>query len=357
MTPADQKYVQIWYWGGALLVFIILVIGGITRLTGSGLSIVDWKPIMGVIPPITEADWAETFDKYREFPEYQQRNRGMNLDEFKFIFFWEYMHRMAGRVLGFFFIVPFGWFLIKKKFSARQLRRALFLLFLGILQAFMGWYMVQSGLIDDPHVSPYRLAFHLLLAFAIFGCCIWFAMDLRPGKRSDPDLMPWGFNINGWLIAMIVLLVLQIVWGAFVSGLHAGHVYNTFPKMNQYWIPPEAWLLEPFVRNLFENPAAVQWVHRVLGTVLTGLVLYIWARVFMSSGIKPVKWWSVALLAAVLIQYLIGVYTLLYHVPISLGVLHQAFAMILFGIVTGFYHTVFRIEKKIRYNEPGIVNR
>jgi heme a synthase len=351
MTPANNKYIRFWYWGGAFLVFMILVIGGITRLTGSGLSMVDWKPVMGTIPPLTEADWLEKFEKYREFPEYQQRNRGMSLDEFKFIFFWEYLHRLAGRVLGLFFIIPFGWFLIKKKFSARQLRRALILLSLGAGQAFLGWFMVQSGLTDVPYVSPYRLASHLLLAFAIFGCCIWFALDLRNAKESEVGLQLPAFNLNGWLLAIAAVLILQIVWGAFVAGLHAGHVYNTFPKMNQYWIPPEAWLLEPFVRNLFENPAAVQWVHRVLGTTLAGLVLYIWARVFMSSGIKPVKWWSVALLAAVLMQYLVGIYTLLYHVPVFLGVLHQAFAMILFGIAIGFYHYVFRIEKKINYNE------
>jgi heme a synthase len=192
---------------------MILVIGGITRLTGSGLSMVDWKPVMGTIPPLTEADWLEKFEKYREFPEYQQRNRGMSLDEFKFIFFWEYLHRLAGRVLGLFFIIPFGWFLIKKKFSARQLRRALILLSLGAGQAFLGWFMVQSGLTDVPYVSPYRLASHLLLAFAIFGCCIWFALDLRNAKESAVGLQLPAFNLNGWLLAIAAVLILQIVWG------------------------------------------------------------------------------------------------------------------------------------------------
>lgn len=344
MTPADRKHIRIWYWSGAVLVFIILVIGGITRLTQSGLSMVEWKPIMGAIPPFTETDWADTFDKYKQYPEYQQFNRGMSLDEFKFIFFWEYMHRMSGRLIGLVFLIPFGWFIIKKKFSARQLRRATSLLVLGASQGFLGWYMVQSGLVEVPYVSPYRLAAHLLLAFAIFGCCVWFALDLRRRKQHVYHNKTSGFRLRGWIAAILAVLVLQVAWGAFVAGLNAGHVYNTFPKMNQFWIPPEAWLLEPFIRNLFENPAAVQWMHRLLGTVLVGMVMYVWARTFISPGLPSIKWWSVALLASVLFQFLLGVFTLLYHVPISLGVVHQAFAMILFGIVIGFYHKVRHIE-------------
>ena len=412
MTNKDKKHIRIWYWSGALMVLIILVIGGITRLTQSGLSMVEWNPIMGVIPPLSEADWNETFEKYKEFPEYQQRNRGMSLAEFRFIFFWEYLHRMAGRLIGLVFLIPFGWFVIRKKFSRKQLKRALILLILGLSQGFLGWYMVQSGLIDVPWVSPYRLAGHLLMAFAIFGCCVWFALDLKPdqppasepeqtgpsdrnltktarlpgiadpgssaigassGETADesnsgtsagetspgepqyaanPGLSGYGagspsnskllHHLRWWLIAFMVVLLLQIVWGAFVAGMHAGHIYNTFPKMNQFWIPPEAWLLEPFIQNLFENPAAVQWIHRLLGTLLLVMVIYIWARVMFSSVDHTLKWWGVALLGIVLLQYLLGVFTLLYHVPISLGVIHQAAAMLLFGVVIGFYHTVTR---------------
>jgi heme a synthase len=342
MTPTDRKHIQIWYWSGAVLVFLILVIGGITRLTQSGLSMVEWNPIMGVIPPLTEADWLETFNKYREFPEYQHHNRGMSLDDFKFIFFWEYLHRMIGRLIGLVFVIPFGWFVIRKKFSPQQLRRALLLLLLGLTQGFMGWYMVKSGLVDVPYVSPYRLAAHLLIAFAIFGCCIWFALDLKRSRYQFKGNRSSGYHIRWWLAGFIIILILQVTWGAFTAGLNAGHVYNTFPKMNQFWVPPEAWMLEPFVQNLFENPAAVQWIHRVLGTFLIALVIYIWAKTMFSDADTAAKWWSVVLLGMVLIQYLTGIIALLLHVPVVLAVIHQAFAMLLFGAAIGYYHYVIR---------------
>lgn len=341
MQLTDRQQIRLWYWSGAAGVFLILVIGGITRLTQSGLSIVEWNPLMGVIPPLTDAGWMEVFDKYREFPEYQQRNQGMSLTEFKFIFFWEYIHRAAGRLLGLVFLVPFVYFLVKRKFSSLQFRRALILLFLGLSQGFMGWFMVKSGLVDVPFVSPYRLAAHLLLAFTVFGCCVWFALDLTRETRSAfrPADSAAGTR---WLVGIfLAVLILQVAWGAFVAGLHAGHVYNTFPKMNQYWIPPELWLLEPWVRNLSENTAAVQWIHRVLGTLLVMIAVVIWGRLTYSDLNWTAKKWGVVLLGFVLTQYLVGVFTLLYHVPIFLGVLHQAMALILFGITIGIYHYLY----------------
>jgi len=333
MTPTDKKHIRIWYWSGATLVFLILVIGGITRLTGSGLSMTDWKPIMGSIPPITEAQWEDAFEQYKQFPEYQQVNRGMSLGEFQFIFFWEYLHRMIGRFIGFVFIIPFGWFLVKKKFDSVQLKRAVILLTIGVGQGLMGWYMVQSGLIDVPHVSPYRLAAHLSLAFVIFGCCVWFALDLK-SRRNSPGT--GSSELRKWLWAFMVLLFAQIIWGALVAGHHAGHIYNTFPKMNQFWVPPELWLMEPWIMNIFENMVTVQWIHRVLATLLVLIVIAISVRAYQNDTTFAVKKWSIALLAALLAQYAIGVYTLVYHVPVWLGVAHQAFAMILFGIVLGF---------------------
>jgi heme a synthase len=178
-SPADRRrraHLRAWLWSGATLTFVILVVGGITRLTQSGLSIVDWQPLMGVVPPLSEAQWQESFERYRQFPEYQQLRRGMTLDEFKFIFFWEYLHRMVARLIGLVFLVPFLVFLAKGYFEGPLLRRALLLFGLGALQGFMGWYMVKSGLADQPHVSHYRLAVHLSIAFAIFGCCVWFAL-------------------------------------------------------------------------------------------------------------------------------------------------------------------------------------
>lgn len=335
MTEADKKKVRIWYWSGATLVFIILIIGGITRLTGSGLSISDWDPIMGAIPPITEADWNQTFDEYKQFPEYQKINTGMSLEEFKFIFFWEYMHRLAGRVLGLVFLIPFVWFVAKKKFDKVQLKRAVLLMVLGLSQGLMGWYMVMSGLVDIPQVSPYRLAAHLMLAFLIFGLCVWFALDLKEKKMT---LKKGTGELTKWLNLLLTILVLQVFWGALVAGHHAGHVYNTFPKMFQYWAPPELWLMEPFILNFFDNVVTVQWMHRVLGTLLAGLVIIIGIRSYVLKAEPQVKIWSLSLFGFVLVQYLIGVFTLVFHVPVWLGVLHQAVAMLLFGFVIAYIH-------------------
>lgn len=335
MTPSNHNFLKIWYWSGAVLVFLILVVGGITRLTGSGLSMTDWKPIMGAIPPLTEQAWSDAFEQYKLFPEYREVNRGMSLSDFQFIFFWEYIHRMLGRLIGLVFIIPFGWFLIRGTLDTRQFRRALLLLGLGALQGLMGWYMVQSGLVDVPRVSTYRLAAHLLLAFLIFGSCVWFALDLKSRRfelqRGAPEL-------RNWLRLFLVLFLLQVLWGAFVAGLHAGHVYNTFPKMYQYWFPPELWVIEPFILDLFENIVTVQWLHRLLGTLLGLLGIVIWARSFQTETAFQTKKWSLILLAVLLGQYMLGVYTLLYHVPLWLGVAHQAAAMILLGVLLGFLH-------------------
>lgn len=335
MTPQDKKHLQIWYWSGAIMVFLILIIGGITRLTGSGLSMVDWRPIMGAIPPLTESQWQDVFEQYKQFPEYQQLNRGMTLSEFQFIFFWEYVHRMAARALAIVFIVPFTWFVIKQKLNRTQIKRALVLLGLGLSQALLGWFMVQSGLVDIPQVSPYRLASHLMLAFIIFGCCVWFALDLMP-KPTFPKKSSGELRI--WLNLFMVLLIIQIIWGAFVAGHHAGHVYNTFPKMHQYWLPPELWLMEPLFINFLENMVTVQWVHRVTGTLLGLMVILIWLRTWQLNSRFTTKIWALSLFALLLIQYAVGVFTLIYHVPVWLGVLHQTLAMILFGVAIGFIH-------------------
>lgn len=318
-----------------MLVFLILIIGGITRLTGSGLSMTDWKPIMGAIPPITETQWENAFDQYKQFPEYQEVNRGMSMGEFKFIFFWEYMHRMIGRLIGLVFIIPFVWFVAKKKMDTTQIKRASVLLVLGLSQGLMGWYMVQSGLLDVPRVSPYRLAAHLSLAFIIFGCCVWFALDL---KRKSTPINNGADVLKKWLWAFLIILSLQVIWGAFVAGMHAGHIYNTFPKMHQFWIPPELWLMEPLMINVVENMVTVQWIHRVLATVLLVMAIGMWIRSYQFKTAFSTKMWILSIFSVLLLQYAIGVFTLILHVPISLGVIHQAVAMILFGVVIGAIH-------------------
>jgi len=343
MNMNDRKQIRIWYWSGAALVFLILVVGGVTRLTDSGLSMVEWKPLMGVIPPMSEEAWQDTFEMYKQYPEYQQRNAGMELSEFKYIFFWEYLHRILGRMIGIVFIIPFGWFLVKKKFNSKQLRRDLFLLLLGTAQGFMGWYMVKSGLADVPYVSHYRLAAHLSLAFIIFGSCVLFALDLYEHKTGTEKMAS---ELKKWLWVFLILIVLQIVWGAFVAGLNAGHVYNTFPKMFGSWIPSESWTMEPLIRNLTDNPAATQLIHRILATVIGFFIIILWLRVLLKASLWETKKWTLSLFAVVLIQYALGVFTLIYHVPVWLGVTHQAVALILTGLTLGFMQFLNRADTK-----------
>ena len=334
MTEKDKKHVRAWYWSGAILIFLMVVIGGITRLTGSGLSMVDWQPIMGSIPPLTEVEWQETFDQYKQFPQYNEVNYRMTLSEFKFIFFWEYIHRLIGRLIGLVFIIPFAWFIIKKKMNSRQIKHGILLLILGAGQGLMGWFMVKSGLIDYPRVSHYRLAAHLILAFSIFGFCIWFARGLAPKKSERHSSHK---ELTKWLSIFIILLTFQIIWGAFVAGLQAGHVYNSFPKMYGYWTPPELWVMEPLFYNFLENIVTVQWIHRVVGTILGLTVISMWIRSFSLKPDHKTRMWNLALFSGVLIQYGIGVFTLIFHVPVWLGVFHQAMALILVGISISFF--------------------
>lgn len=334
MTSQHKKQIRIWYWSGAALVFLIVVIGGITRLTDSGLSIVEWSPIMGTIPPLNEAEWEEAFNMYKQYPEYREHNAGMSLAEFQFIFFWEYLHRLLGRLFGLVLIIPFGYFIAIKAFDKTQLRRSLFLLGLGFAQGYMGWHMVKSGLVDVPMVSPYRLAAHLSLAIIIFGVCVWFATELYDRRQH---IEPHVREFKKWLWGFFGLLSLQIIWGAFVAGLNAGHVYNTFPKMYTSWVPSEAWILEPFVKNLTENPAAVQLIHRVLGSILAVYMIAMWVRIFRSAQQAQTRNWMLLLFALLFIQYALGVFTLIFHVPVWLGVSHQAAALIIFGVTLIYY--------------------
>ncbi len=332
---------QAWFWSGAALTFVILVIGGITRLTQSGLSMVDWQPIMGVIPPRSEAQWLAAFDQYRQYPEYQLLRRGMTLAEFQFIFFWEYLHRMAARAIGLVFIVPFLIFWIRGALDRRLMKRSLLLFSLGGAQAVMGWYMVMSGLVDVPFVSHYRLAAHLMLAFAIFGLCVWFALDLRSGPGSGAARREGVRRATTGLWVIGGLLAVQVLWGAFVAGLKAGLVYPTFPLMGGALVPPGMLMLQPALLNLFDNPIAVQWMHRVLGTALAAAVLVVYARAWWSGVMDRHSWLlGTGLVAIVAVQYLLGVLTVLFHVPVSLAVAHQATALLLFGVWLGWLHHV-----------------
>jgi len=346
IPEAYRRPMRVWFWSVALMTFAVLVVGGITRLTLSGLSIVDWNPIMGVIPPLNDAQWQRAFEQYQQFPEYQTWRQGMTLAEFKFIFFWEYLHRLLARTIGLVFLVPFVFFWMRGCLARPLFRRALLLFGLGAMQGLMGWLMVKSGLVDRPSVSHYRLAAHLTLAFLIFGWAIWLARELTVRStaalaRADRRLLLRGLTIVG------IVLGVQIVWGAFVAGLKAGKIYPTFPLMGGRLVPANLLELDSTLLNFIANPAAVQWTHRVVGTVLALCVIGLFIAVRRRAGALATaagnaRRYSLILLSLVLVQYALGVATLLMHVPVSLGVIHQAAAMVLFGTWLTWLHQVVR---------------
>lgn len=349
MNPKKQRSIEIWLWSGAGMIFLMLVIGGTTRLTGSGLSMSDWSLIMGTLPPMNETEWLAAFEQYKQFPQYQQINSGMTLEEFKGIFFWEYLHRVTGRATGIIFMVPFLFFWLRRYFNPKLFKRVLFLLGLGALQAAMGWIMVKSGLVDLPYVSHYRLAAHLLLAFALAGCCVWFALDLRQKNTDRVPKLP--ASMRSWTHIIMLVFLFQLTWGAFTAGLNAGYIYNTFPLMNGEWLPQHAWVMHPALLNLLENPGTVQWIHRLAGTVLTLLVVGLWMKVNRLDTGQPLKLKGHLLLGIIAVQYMLGVYTLLFSVPVALGLAHQAVAMLFWVVLLTFYHElVSPPAKKLNIN-------
>lgn len=334
-----RKHLRIWLWIGAIITASTLFIGGVTRLTESGLSMVDWEPIIGVIPPISDADWNAAFARYQEFPEYIQARPDMTMGEFQFIYFWEYLHRMMGRFLGVVFAVPFIVFWIRGYFNPPLIRRLLLLFVLGGAQGLMGWYMVQSGLVDNPDVSHVRLASHLVLAVTIFACCIWFANDLLARPVKTIAMRSRNF-LKNTIIWIGVLLGIQIFWGGLVAGLKAGLSFNTFPLMGGQLVPPGAWGMNPTIINLVENPATVQWLHRVLATLLLGAAIALWYRIRRDDTLARFRTWSAWLAGIIVLQYLLGILTVLTHVRIDAAVTHQMVALITVGILLTFLHVL-----------------
>ncbi len=324
-TAKSDKTIVLWLLIGAFLVASMVILGGITRLTQSGLSMVEWKLIMGSVPPLNETEWQNTFEKYKEFPEYKKLNVHYKLSDFKSIFWWEYSHRLLGRVIGVVFLIPFLVFLINKKLDQPLIKKLLFILFMGAFQGFLGWFMVKSGLVNNPHVSHYRLAAHLVLAFFLFAYI--FHLVLQIGWPSKAKIrIPY---YKSFLNLILVLIAVQIIFGAFVAGLKSGLFYPTFPTMNGAWIPSvigndlntKGWIA------LIDTVAGVQFVHRWLGTGLW-LILVVVGIVFGSSLTGSLKKGYSLLLGTMTLQALLGIFTLLYSVPISLGVLHQFGALL-----------------------------
>lgn len=328
-----SKAIANWLFIGATMVAIIVIIGGITRLTNSGLSIVDWKPISGVIPPMNEAEWAAEFENYQSFPEYQEKHMHFTLSDFKQIYFWEYLHRLFARTIGLVFIIPFFYFLFTKKLRNPKLRLHLIIIFLlGAFQGFLGWFMVQSGLVDEPRVNHYRLASHLLSALLLFGYILWIGLHIRFDKL--PVNNEKNKAIRQILKLFFALLVVQITYGAFLAGLDAGFFYPTFPKMGASWGPENVDMIfaeEGFI-SFVQNPFLVQFIHRWIPLILliiTGWTLY---RTRKSENTNPLqrKWISLLSIMFVL-QFVLGVLTIIYGVPVALGVIHQFGAVILLG--------------------------
>jgi cytochrome c oxidase assembly protein subunit 15 len=334
MSPsARPSAIADWLLFVASLVFVMIVVGGITRLTESGLSITRWEPISGAVPPLTADQWEAQFDAYRDSPQYAQINSGMSLAEFKQIFFWEYVHRLLGRLIGLAFALPLAWFAWKKAIPRGFGWRLVALLALGGLQGAIGWWMVASGLVDRPEVSHIRLAVHLLTAFLIFGALLWTAFDLRALARNAdarPARMP---TIAIWTLSA---LGLQFLFGAYVAGLEAGYAFNSWPKMGDQWFPAETPMLRPFLVNFVDNPIMVQFVHRWLAFVVAGFVIILAVRA-MRSGFKGA---GHAVIAAVTIQILLGIATIVTGVELWIGVAHQGMAALLLAAIIHAAHRI-----------------
>jgi cytochrome c oxidase assembly protein subunit 15 len=332
--PAHQprpKAIANWLLAVAALVFLMVVVGGITRLTESGLSIVRWEPVSGAIPPIGEKAWQEEFELYRQSPQYQQINTGMTLSEFKNIYFWEYVHRLLGRVIGLAFALPLLWFWLRRAIPPGYGWKLTALLALGGLQGAIGWWMVASGLIDRPDVSHIRLAVHLLTALLIFACLVWVALDLQR-LAADPAARPARMpTIAIWALSV---LALQLLFGAYVAGLDAGYAYSSWPRMGDEWFPAATPMLEPFLRNLVDNPIVVQFVHRWLAW-LVALAAALLANAAWRRGFKGEAF---TLIAAVATQILLGIATLLSGVDITIAAGHQAMAVVLLGAMVATGH-------------------
>ena len=331
----DNKKVIYWLLLGCFLIFVMVVVGGITRLTHSGLSISNYKLISGTLPPMNEVEWQEAFELYKQYPEYQKLNNHFSLEDFKDIYFWEWLHRLIGRLIGIVFIVPFLYFLVKKQLTTSTTKKALILLGLGAFQGFLGWYMVKSGLVDNPDVSHYRLAAHLTTAFITFAYTFWVALDLMFPHRKQIDkrfrnLLRWG----------MVILLLQIIYGAFVAGLDAGFIHNHWPMMSEGKFMHETVYIEqsPIYKNFIEGKSGVQFIHRMLAYVVVIFVLFIWfkakKRVPTMHQLKGIN----LLVIIVGLQFLLGILTIIFQVPVWLGVAHKIGAFILLATMTFTLH-------------------
>lgn len=320
---SDHRQIALWLLTCAAVIFGMILLGGVTRLTNSGLSMVEWKPLVGIIPPLSQADWQELFLKYQQYPEYQKINMGMTLDEFKPIFMYEYLHRVLGRLIGIIFIIPFVYFCVTKKLSPQLSIRLTIMLILGGCQGVLGWYMVKSGLVDNPHVSQYRLTAHLGLAVLIYSFIVWTALDiLNANVNQFRNLALPSIMITGLIFVMILS-------GGLVAGTRAGYAYSTWPLMGDSFIPAGLYAMQPAWLSAFEDITTVQFNHRILAYII---VLFILGFVVKALNLKvsgKLRTAVISLLVLLVIQISLGVSTLIFHVPISVAATHQVGAVAL----------------------------
>ncbi|MEO8760031.1 MAG: COX15/CtaA family protein [Bacteroidia bacterium] len=338
-----HKQIIYWLLTGCILVYVMLVIGCITRLTHSGLSITDWS-VMGTLPPLNNESWMQHFTNYQQSPEFKIINSSMTLSEFKNIFWWEWSHRMIGRLIGFVFFGGFVYFIITKQFTKKILLRSLILVVVGSLQGLVGWWMVKSGLVKNPNVSHYRLATHLITALTAFAFTFWFALEIIYETRLEKQEINSGKKLFPITLIAFAALIFQVIFGAFVAGLKAGLIYPTWPKMGDAWFPDDTILISnSFIYNFTANPAGVQFVHRTFAWIVVLLIVTIWFRStklsLSKTQSKGVSW----LIYLTTLQILLGIFTLLYAVPVLLGVLHQTVAFLL---VATFLFLLFHFSRK-----------
>ncbi|HEX7480509.1 MAG TPA: COX15/CtaA family protein [Polyangiales bacterium] len=338
--PRNLRIVRAWLFTLWTAVWLMVVIGGITRLTGSGLSIVEWRPVTGALPPLTHAAWQQAFEAYQRSPQYRLANHWMSLSDFQRIFFWEYVHRLWGRVLGLACLGPWLWLVLSKRLGGAQARRTGSILLLGGLQGAVGWYMVASGLVHEPQVSHYRLALHLLLGIGVGQWILWQALQtsalLAPATRAtDPAAVPASLRrLSLWLLP---LLALQVTYGAFVAGMHAGFLSATFPDMNGHYLPSAFFISGSPLHEAVSSPLAVHYLHRVLAGLVSvhiGVLCYRARRAPRAVRVR-----CMLLLGALLLQLLLGVLTVVLHVPTLLAAAHQAGAYLLVSAALGLWHS------------------
>lgn len=334
-APSEAPPISVHRWLMVVygMVFSMVLIGGITRLTGSGLSMVEWRPLMGLLPPLSDAEWGRVFELYQASPQFQQVNHWMDLSAFKTIFFWEYLHRLFGRLIGLVFALPFFFFWLRGALSPRWLRRSLAALFLGGAQGLLGWYMVKSGLVDQPSVSHLRLAAHLSLAFFVGMWVLWMLLDLKVGSA------PW--RPSGWrFYSFALLLIPQIVYGAFMAGKRAGLLYGTFPDYQGSWLPPGLAALPANAAALIEEPIWIHFLHRSgAWLLLAALLLLLWSLRGAAGSLSRWRWLLLGLFA---LQFALGVATIIYRVPVWAAAAHQGVAFLLLSATVGLWHRISR---------------